>query len=110
MVWGMSSWFVQVTLSPTFTVSCGGEKVKLSMVTAISAQCAADIGAVIAAAMTTRTPSLRRVAKVIAQFPSALQRCVDDRKALIAWFEVDAGDAEQAAKLVVGDLHRTGGR
>src|SRR5258708_3288499 len=53
-------------------------------------------------------PRLRRLTDIITNFPLALQRRVDDRKALIARLEVDAGDAEQAAKLVVGDLHRSG--
>src|SRR5450432_3927480 len=42
------------------------------------------------------------------RIPLALQRRVDDRKALIARLEVDTGNPKQAAKLVVGDLHRSG--
>src|SRR5882762_5458256 len=60
-----------------------------------------------AAAMANR-PRLRRAGDAITNFPLALQRGVDDRKALIARLEVDAGNTEQAAELVVGDLHRPG--
>src|ERR1700738_1072771 len=61
-----------------------------------------------AAAMAKRRPWLRRVTDVITNFLLALQWRVDDREALIAALEVDAGNAKQAAKLVVGDLHRPG--
>src|SRR3979490_2157451 len=60
----------------------------------------------IAAAMAVR-PRPRGVNDVML-IPSALQRRVDDGEALIAGLEVDTGDAEQRAKLVVGDLHRPG--
>src|SRR3982074_1160628 len=58
--------------------------------------------------MARRRPWLRRVTDVITNFLLALQRRVDDREVLNAALEVDAGNAEQAAKLVVGDLHRSG--
>src|ERR1700694_1409802 len=58
--------------------------------------------------MAKRTPWLRRVTDVITNFPLALQWRVDDREVLSAALEVDAGNAEQAAELVVGDLHRPG--
>src|ERR1700730_12303297 len=60
--------------------------------------------------MARRWPWLRRVTGVITNFPLALQWRVDDREVLSAALEVDAGNAEQAAKLVVGDLHRPGRR
>src|SRR5882724_4779110 len=60
-----------------------------------------------AAAMANR-PRLRRATDTITKFPLALQRGVDDGEALIARLEVDAGNTEQAAELVVGDLHRPG--
>src|SRR3979490_2286887 len=62
----------------------------------------------IAAAMAVR-PRPRGVNDVM-WITSALQRRVDDGEALIAGLEVDAGDAEHRAKLVVGDLHRSGRR
>jgi hypothetical protein len=37
-----------------------------------------------------------------------LQRLIDDREPLLALHEVDIGNAEQGAQLVVGDLHRAG--
>ena len=46
MLCGISSWFNQVTVLPTFTVNGVGEKVKLSMITSASA----------AAAMPARLP------------------------------------------------------
>src|ERR1700676_5163149 len=60
--------------------------------------------------MAKRRPWLRRVTDVILNLPLALQWRVDDREVLSAALEVDAGNAEQAAKLVVGDLHRPGRR
>src|SRR5208282_3835925 len=39
---------------------------------------------------------------------STLQRRVDDREPLLALLKADAGDAKQAAQLVVGDLQRPG--
>src|SRR3954453_368655 len=108
MVCGMSSWFFQVTVVPALTVSCAGENVKLSIVTTMSSQRAADIWEAIAAATARRMPRLRSVANVMTDFLLALQRRVDDRKPLIARLEVDAGDADQAAKPVVGDLHWAG--
>src|SRR5712675_667060 len=53
--------------------------------------------------MAKRRPWLRRVTGVITNFLLALQWRVDDREVLIATLEVDAGNAEQAAKLVLGD-------
>src|ERR1700733_2063272 len=105
----MSSWFFQVTVVPTFPVSWAGAKVKLSIVTVVFSACAAPGCWQNDMTMTTtrRTARLRRVTDSILN-SSALQRRVDDREALIAGLEIDAGDAEQAAKLVVGDLHRTG--
>src|SRR5436190_1302998 len=38
----------------------------------------------------------------------SLQRLIDDREPLLALHEVDIGNAEQGAQLVVGDLHRAG--
>jgi len=43
-VWGMSSRLVQVTVWPTFTVSCAGTNTKLSMCTATSSARAAPAG------------------------------------------------------------------
>src|SRR5882757_1400135 len=106
----MSSWFFQVTVVPALTVSFAGENVKLSIVTTVSSQRAADIWEAIAAATARRMPRLRSIANVMTNFLLALQRRVDDRKPLIARLEVDAGDAEQAAQPVVGDLHRAGRR
>src|SRR3984893_7087229 len=108
----MSSRFFQVTVVPTFTLSCCGSKVKLSIITIVSSACAPPSCRRIAAAMASliprlRIPRLRSVADIISNFPLALQRRVDDGEALFAGLEVDAGDTEQAAKLVVGDLHRT---
>src|SRR6516165_9902523 len=84
-VCGMSSWLVQVTVSPTFTFSSGGVKVKLSIVTLMSW------------ARAPATPSCRRATE-----------------ALVALLEVDAGNAEQTAQLGVlyfhGSRRRRGAR
>src|SRR3954471_8490207 len=105
----MSSWFCQVTVVPAFTVSSAGWKVKLSTVTMLSSARAAPRYSDIATETARRMASLRRVIDAMMKSPSALQRRVDDGQALFAGLEVDAGNAEQAAKLVVGDLHRSGG-
>src|ERR1700750_3036974 len=109
-VCGMSSWLVQVTVSPTFTFSSAGVKVKLSMVTLSSSALADAMPRRMVAA--TANPRLRKAANVISVVLvflfSARQRRVDDREALVALLEVDAGDAEHAAQLGVLDLHRTG--
>src|ERR1700759_4596262 len=104
----MSSWFFQVTVVPALTVSCAGENVKLSIVTTVSSQRAADIWEVMAAATARRMPRLRGIANVMTNFLLALRGLFDDRKPFIARLEVDTGDAEQVTKLVVGDLHRAG--
>src|SRR5450759_1362635 len=103
----MSSRFLKVTVVPTFTVSWAGSKVKLSIITLLSSARAAPGRRDNAAAM-ANPPRLRRVTDSMTNFLSALQRGVDDGEALLAGLEVDAGDAEQRAKLVVGDLHRPG--
>src|SRR5882672_5425991 len=104
----MSSRFFQVTVVPTFTVSCAGSKVKLSIITLVVSSARAPLRqSDIAAAMANR-PRPRRASDVITSSLLALQRRVDDREALIARLEVDAGNAEQATELVVGDLHRSG--
>src|SRR5262249_25234297 len=51
---------------------------------------------------------LRKKVLVIGKIPSAGQRRVDDGELLVALLEVDAGNAEHAAKLGVFDLHRAG--
>src|SRR5450631_3298259 len=109
MVCGMSSWFCQVTVSPTFTFNSAGAKVKLSIVTLVSSACTGALPRQkdIAAAMASR-PRPRRMTVSMTNFPLTLQRRVDDGEALLAGLEVDAGDPEHAAKLVVGDLHRPG--
>src|SRR6266404_7061531 len=110
----MSSRLVQVTVWPTFTVSCAGSNTKLSMCTAKGAAESSARAVPTGRSMvaTTAMPKSRRLIELIAIVPSALQRRVDDRKPLVALLEIDAGDAEQAAKLAVLDLHRTrrGGR
>src|SRR5437868_4561554 len=110
-VCGMSSWLVQVMVSPTFTFSSTGEKVKLSIVTFISSACAETPPSEtrMAAAMARPRPRLRREVTVICTFPLADQRRIDDRELVLALHEVDAGDAEHAAQLGVLDLHRAGG-
>src|SRR6201992_4329391 len=57
-VCGMSSWLVQVTVSPTFTFSSAGEKVKLSMVT-LSSWAWANPGCRRRAAASARPRSVR---------------------------------------------------
>src|SRR4051795_6947562 len=107
----MSSRFFQVTVVPTFTFSSLGSKVKLSILTVVaSSALARPEGRKRAAAMAREKvePKPRRVNDVIAGFLLALQRGVDDRKALLARLEVDAGNAEQRAQLGVLDLHRSG--
>src|SRR6202035_3521973 len=100
MVCGMSSWLVQVTVVPTFTVSAAGAKVKLSIVMLVLSACAGALPSEkeIAAAM-ARRPRLRRSVQSMTKFPLARQRRVDDGEALVAGLEVDAGDAEQGAQL-----------
>src|SRR5256885_6330947 len=109
-VCGMSSRFFQVTVVPTFTFSSLGSKVKLSILTVVSSARARPEGRKRAAAMAREKvePKLRRVSDVIAGFLLALQRGVDDRKALLARLEVDAGNAEQRTQLGILDLHRPG--
>src|SRR5262249_29736929 len=106
----MSSPLVQVTVSPTFTVTSGGLKVKLSILTLCSSARAGATPScrMRAAARTRYEAGPRRAADFIADFPltSALQRRVDDREPLVAELEVDAGDTEHAAQLGVLDLHR----
>src|SRR5262249_14036595 len=110
-VWGMSSRLVQVTVSPTFTVSSGGEKVKLSIITWTSWAWAPN-GSSIAAA--TRSPAacrcMPRVFVGVISWSSSLglQRRVDDREPLVALLEVDAGNPEHRTQLGILDLHRTG--
>src|SRR5215831_310580 len=109
----MSSWLVQVTVSPTFTVSSGGEKVKLSIViwTSWARTVVPQNGSRTAA---TRSPAAcmrmpRKFVDVIfLVFPSTLQRCVDDGEPFVALLEVDAGDTEHRAQLGILDLHRAG--
>src|ERR1700730_3416060 len=105
VVCGMSSWLVQVTVSPTFTFSSAGEKVKLSMVTLISSAWARTPRGSSRAAARMR---LRKTVLIMCDIPLAGQRRVDDGELVLALLEVDAGDAEHAAKLGVLDLHRSG--
>src|SRR3977135_292997 len=102
----MSSRFFQVTVVPTFTVSCAGSKVKLSIITLVVSVARAPLRQSDMAAAMANRPRLRRASDAITNFPLALQRGIDDGEALIARLEVDAGNTEQAAELVVGDLHR----
>src|SRR5260370_34282279 len=103
------SWrFFQVTVVPTFTVSCAGSKVKLSIITLVVSAARAPLRQSDMAAAMANWPRLRRASDAITNFPLALQRGVDDGEALIARLEVDAGNTKQAAELVVGDLHRPG--
>src|SRR5262249_17486411 len=101
-----------VTLSPTFTFSSCGVKVKLSMLTVSSWAWAGMPPSCsgIAAATTMRRARLRKVPSVIFGRASALQRRVDDRKTLITLLEVDAGNSEHAAQLGIFHLHRSGRR
>src|SRR5712672_1696050 len=96
-MWGMSSRFFQVTVVPTFTVSCAGSKVKLSIITLVVSVARAPLRQSDMAAAMANRPRLRRASDAITNFPLALQRRVDDREALIARLEVDAGNTEQAA-------------
>src|ERR1700731_2739794 len=98
----MSSWLVQVMVSPTFTWSSAGVKVKLSMVTLVSSAraCAAPRHKTIVAAMANR-PIPRRGMDSIANILLSHQRRVDDRQPLLADLEVDAGNPEHGAKIVV---------
>src|SRR3977135_3541871 len=104
----MSSRFFQITVVPTFTVSCAGSKVKLSIITLVVSVARAPLRQSDMAAAMANRPRLRRASDAITNFPLALQRGIDDGEALIARLEVDAGNTEQAAELVVGDLHRPG--
>src|SRR6201992_4068958 len=67
-VCGMSSWLVQVTVSPTFSFSSAGVKVKLSIVTLVSSARAPPRYSERAAAIAMRTPCLRKVADIIVRF------------------------------------------
>src|SRR5580704_10484021 len=65
----------------------------------------------IAVAVSTAAPSTAATTELpilvsIGPASSALQRRIDDREPLVAPLEVDRGDAEHAAQLVVGDLER----
>ena len=83
----MSSWFFQVTVVPTFTVSSAGAKVKLSIVT---------VGVLGAGGAGVQDEGRSNgdgeadgqgcgeLTDIIVEFPSALQRRVDDREALLA--------------------------
>src|SRR6266851_2635264 len=100
-VCGMSSRLVQVTVVPTFTVSCAGSKVKLSIITLVSSTLAfstlassarAKLACRIMTAAMARPrflrPRLRRVAGIIFEVPLvsgslALQRGVDDGEGLV---------------------------
>src|ERR1700737_2333244 len=109
-VCGMSSRLVQVTVVPTFTVSCAGSKVKLSIITLVlsSTLAVSTLASSARAKLTCRSmatamvmPRLRRVADIIVVVSfglwfSALQRGVDDGERLVVLLEVDAGDAQQA--------------
>src|SRR5262249_16832957 len=105
-VCGMSSRLVQVTVVPTLTLRSAGANTKLSICTSVSSARAPVAGRSTAAAMTR--PKSRRLSAFICYSRSALDRRVDDRKALVALLEVDAGDAEHGAELRVLDLHRSG--
>src|ERR1035441_2563484 len=98
-VCGMSSWLVQVTVSPVFTVICCGLKVKLSIFTSTSAAWAGLVTAIVAATSSAIAPSARNFVRVMGR--SALQRRVDDGEPLLALLEGHAGGAEHAAQLVV---------
>src|SRR5690242_11481615 len=99
----MSSWLVQVTVSPTFTFSSGGVNVKLSIeiavVSARALRLASGSNRAAAARLAPRIRISRRF--MVSTFPSALQRRVDDGEALVAHLEVDAGHAEHVAQLGV---------
>src|SRR6266851_5710636 len=107
-VWGMSSRLVQVTVSPTFTLISVGAEVILSIDTVTVSACASAPPSCRTTAAATAKPRPRKAVNSICNIPSALQRRVDDRERLVAHLEVDAGDAEHAAQLVVGDFHRAG--
>jgi hypothetical protein len=94
-VCGMSSWLVQVTVSPVFTVICCGLKVKLSIFTSTSAAWAGLAAAINAATSPVIAPSARVLAKLMMR--SALQRGVDDGEPLLALLERHAGGAEHLA-------------
>src|SRR3954470_20876249 len=90
---------------PTLTVTRAGSNTKLSITTATPLFCAASGDS----RQATAAPAAKAISAIL-RIGSALQRRVDDGEALVAALECHGADAEQRAKLVVGNLHRTGRR
>src|ERR1700680_4286038 len=109
----MSSRLIHVTVVSAFTVTRSGAKVKLSIVTSVSAAPARE--GVKKAAATMVTSATRRMARRLSvpmtlQARSTLQRLIDDGETLLALLERNRSNAEHRAQLVVGDLQRAGRR
>src|SRR5215472_15806639 len=105
---GISSWLVQVTVVPAFTVSVAGVKLKLSMVTEFDVPSAWANMTPPASTEPTTAPSTEQtiIGRNIFCSPwssstccqlLALQRRIADREALLVLLEVDVGNAEHLA-------------
>src|SRR5438105_15410103 len=113
----MSSSFCQVIVVPAFTMSRGGLKVKLSIITIVSAdqagaaanRLAAKQASWSVAAPFAAAPALRRKPFfMFFLFLSALQCGIHNGEALLARPESDARNAEHGTQPAVIDFHRPG--